>query len=72
MNGMKNSFCSLKEKMILYRYISDIQFSSLSLIYNASVDGFKGRDFHKKCDKKERLIVLIKANNFIFGKFLFF
>ena len=68
MKRMENSFCQTKEKTILGEFISHIPFSSLSLVYCASSNGFGAIDFHKYCDGKKKLVVLIKANNFIFGK----
>ncbi len=42
-----------------------------SLIYQASVDSFRSRSFHAKCDQKSNTLTVIKSNqyNFIFGGF---
>ena len=69
---MGNSFCPFKETKILKSFISHLSYSSLSMVFKASVDGFKSTDFHRKCDRKEKLLVLIKANKFIFGYFFTF
>ena len=40
------------------------------LTYKASVDGFKAKDFHQKCDGKSNTIIIIKdVNANIFGGF---
>ena len=73
MKGMKkNSICTTNEKLNLYQFICHIKFDSLSLIYKASFDGFRAEDFHRCCDGKERVVVLVQANNFIFGIFYFY
>jgi hypothetical protein len=38
-----------------------------SLCYRASRDGWNADDFHRHCDHKGPTVVLIKANNCIFG-----
>ena len=38
-----------------------------NLCYRASRDGWSGQDFHQHCDNKGPTVVLIKANNCIFG-----
>ena len=38
-----------------------------NLCYRASRDGWKGTDFHKHCDHKGPTVVLIRANDCIFG-----
>ncbi len=45
--------------------------STWSLIYQASVDSFRSRSFHAKCDQKSNTLTVIKSNqyNFIFGGF---
>ena len=68
MKGMENSFCTYNDILTLSDYFSDVSFTILNLIYKASVDGFGASDFHRKCDKKEKVMVIIKANNFTFGK----
>ena len=38
------------------------------MIYQASKDGFGAKDFHGKCDGKDKTLTIIKTtNNFIFG-----
>ena len=40
------------------------------MIYKATVDGFKGSDFHRKCDNKGKTLTLIKTTKgYIFGGF---
>ena len=68
LKGMENTFCSLQEMSNLLKFICFLPFSFLSCIYRASVDGYQASDFHRKCDSKKNLLVLIKANNFVFGK----
>ena len=44
--------------------------SNFELLYQASIDGFGPYNFHKKCDGKKNIIVLvITDNNRIFGGF---
>ena len=38
-----------------------------NLCYRASRDGWSAQDFHKHCDNKGSTVVLVKANNCIFG-----
>ena len=38
-----------------------------NLCYRASRDGWRGQDFHSHCDDKGPTIVLVKANDCIFG-----
>ena len=38
-----------------------------NLCYRASRDGWSGQDFHRLCDNKGPTVVLIKANDCIFG-----
>jgi hypothetical protein len=38
-----------------------------NLCYRASRDGWSSQDFHKHCDNKGPTVVLVKANNCIFG-----
>jgi hypothetical protein len=43
---------------------------NLSLIYRGSRDGFKGSDFHRKCDSKPNTLTIIKADTGnVFGGF---
>jgi hypothetical protein len=37
------------------------------LCYRASRDGWSSQDFHKNCDNKGPTVVLVKANDCIFG-----
>ena len=67
LKGMEDSFCPMTQKIILFGFIENIPFSSISLIYKASVDGFLAENFHEKCDHITGVLVLIKANDFIFG-----
>ena len=64
---MIDSICGLDEMQILKNYISHLEYSSLLCIYKASVDGFGAEDFHRKCDEKDKILVLIKANEYLFG-----
>ena len=68
---MEESFSPLKEKKILCKFISHLPNSSLLKIYKPTICGFGAPEFHKKCDEKESVLVLIKANGFIFGGFSF-
>jgi hypothetical protein len=38
-----------------------------NLCYRASRDGWSAQDFHKHCDNKGPTVVLVKANDCIFG-----
>lgn len=38
-----------------------------SLIYRATDDGFSASSFHKKCDGKKDVLVIVEANKYIFG-----
>ena len=38
-----------------------------NICYRASRDGWSGQDFHKHCDNKGPTVVLVKANDYIFG-----
>ena len=38
-----------------------------NLCYRASRDGWRSQDFHSRCDNKGPTIVLVKANDCIFG-----
>ena len=72
MEGMGKSFCPFKETFILKQFTSKIEYSSFSLIYKASDDGFKSEDFHNNCDNFVRVILMIKANDYIFGSIFYF
>ena len=69
--GMKESFCPFKEQLTLQKILEETKQKenkkNFKLIYLASKDGFGAAEFHEKCDEKEKVVVLIKANNFIFG-----
>ena len=85
--GMFGSFCSLVEMKILKTFLIEEEIiesenensreannkkTQFCLVYKASVNGFGASDFHQNCDGKEEILVLIKANNYIFGFFYFF
>ena len=38
-----------------------------NLCYRASRDGWSAKDFHKHCDNKGPTVILVKANDCIFG-----
>ena len=38
-----------------------------NLCYRASRDGWRAQDFHRHCDNKGPTVVLVKANDSIFG-----
>ena len=78
--GMNKSCCKLNEMEILKKYLTESQIfgenfdknftkneNALNLIYKASKDGFGVKDFHRKCDGISKVVVLIKANDFLFG-----
>ena len=65
--GLEKSICNLNELDLLKEYLGSIPFDSAVLIYNAIVDGFGASDFHGKCDGKKKIVVIIKANNYVFG-----
>ena len=65
--GMSKSCCGMKEMIILKSYFKTDP--SLNMIYKATRDGFKASDFHSKCDNKMKVLVIIKAKNYIFGGF---
>ena len=37
------------------------------LCYRASSDGWRGEDFHSKCDNQGPTVVIVEVGNFIFG-----
>ena len=41
-----------------------------NLCYRASRDGWDAQDFHRHCDNKGPTVVLVKANNYIFGGYV--
>ena len=43
----------------LCKFTDDMKWT---LLYRASVDGFSAKDFHKKCDKREKTLTIIKTN----------
>ena len=48
-------------------FMKELNFSFLSCLYVASRDSFGAFDFHAKCDGKNKIIIIIKANGFYFG-----
>ena len=64
---MENSGVPLNLREILKDFMKELNFSFLSCLYVASRDGFGAKDFHAKCDGKNKIIVIIKANGFYFG-----
>ena len=64
---MENSGVPLPLREILKGFMKELNFSFLSCLYVASRDGFGSKDFHAKCDGKNKIIVIIKANGFYFG-----
>ena len=66
---MEKSIISKKEEIdILYTFISHLKYKDMKLIYKATRDGFSTQDFHQKCAKKEKVLVLFKSQNcFLFG-----
>ena len=64
---MENSGVPLPLREILKGFMKEFKFSFLSCLYVASRDGFGSKDFHAKCDGKNKIIVIIKANGFYFG-----
>ena len=50
-----------------YALMKETGASKLELLYRGSQDGFSGRAFHEKCDKKEGTITLIKVKENVFG-----
>ena len=55
---------SNEELELLTRKIcTDQKKVTLNLLYKATVDSDKAEAFHKKCDKAERSIVLVKSSN---------
>ena len=64
---MENSVVPLPLREILKDFMKELNFSFLSCLYVASRDGFGSNDFHSKCDGKNKIIVIIKANGFYFG-----
>ena len=67
LKGLKDSLIPIYEMGILSKFISHIPFASLTPIYKASLDGFSSKKFHEKCDEKEKILVIIKANDYFFG-----
>ena len=64
---MENSGVPLPLRVNLKGFMKELNFSFLSCLYIASRDGFGAKDFHAKCDGKNKIIVIIKANGFYFG-----
>jgi hypothetical protein len=49
---------------------SDLFAKKWQLLYRGSEDGFRGSDFHRKCDgRRNTLNVILTTNDFIFGGF---
>jgi hypothetical protein len=74
---LEDSICPKENFENLKQFLSTIEYSHLIRLYKATIDGFGASDFHKKCNGKQKVLILIKANNFVFGKnfvyiFLFF
>ena len=68
---MQKSCCPFKEMVFLKSFLAENikskKFIKTSLLYRSSIDGYKAKDFHEKCDGKNNILVLVKANNFLFG-----
>jgi hypothetical protein len=64
---MDDSFCGPNLIKILKDFTSKLKYSSFLRLYKASIDGYKAENFHGKCDEKKKIIILIKANDFVFG-----
>ena len=50
----------------LVEWVEDRRFG-WKLCYRASVDGWKGEDFHKKCDDVGQTVTLVKCGTNVFG-----
>ena len=66
------SNCPPHPLKILFGFIKEIPLYSISLVFRASVDGYSAKSFHSICDGIENLLVIIKANDYFFGNYLFF
>ena len=69
--GINKSFVPLKEMSILTNYLKEnkvLQNNKLFYrIYKGTEDGLFAHVFHQKCDGKKNILVLLKANGYIFG-----
>ena len=74
--GVSATTCKLKRSStILKREIAFIkrlekwlgENCNWNLCYRASRDGWGAQEFHRHCDNKGPTVVLIKANDYIFG-----
>ena len=50
----------------LVEWVEDEKFS-WKICYRASVDGWKGEDFHRKCDDVGPTVTLVKCGRNVFG-----
>ena len=70
-NGMKDSCLPVTEMEVLKQFMMEEEIlqtnTLLSSIYVGSINGFSASDFHRMCDGKKDIIVLIKANDYYFG-----
>ena len=65
--GMENSGIPLNLIGQLKFFLKGISYNNLRCLYIASRDSFGAKDFHLRCDGKEGLVVIIKANGYYFG-----
>ena len=61
----------LRLKQTLTKYVDEFKrIKEWRLLYRASVDGFLGSDFHRKCDSIPNTVSIIRSTNgFVFGGF---
>ena len=54
----------------LVEWVEDQRFG-WKLCYRASVDGWKGEDFHRKCDDVGSTVTLVKCGTNVFGGYTY-
>ena len=67
--GYYSSILNDKTFSILKSWMNDTSTQNWKLLYRASKDGFTSNTFHAKCDGINNTLIIIKANNKIFGGF---
>jgi hypothetical protein len=67
--NLKKSSSILKEEFAFMRQLQKWleEKCKWNLCYRASRDGWSAKAFHRHCDNKGPTVVLVKANNCVFG-----
>ena len=66
---LKKSSNILKEEIAFMRQLQEWlgEKCKWNLCYKAYRDGWSAQDFHRRCDNKGPAVVLVKANDCVFG-----